>query len=279
MSLQEHAVRVGCALAFRGARLGRRVVRHLVRLSAPLDPSLPVARHRLAPGEAALLMVYRHANAHLVLDHVRCVRRSNWPVLLWALDRVHPDLERWTVGCGPGTRFAHLNELATRVSPDRFLLISDDDVLVPRGELVTALGIASRLRFGLAGISHTGGGHVSHQFTVARPLVLGRLTTFVEIGPVLVVAPEARPLVLPFPEEGMGWGTEVLWAKLARSGLRVGIVDAVRVEHLGPPGGAYDRDSEWDALRSRFREHGVGSWDEIQQVVRTYWCWSRLPAA
>ncbi len=62
-----------------------------------------------------------------------------------------------------------------------------------------------------------------------------RLTTFVESGPLVAVAPKWVERVTPLPVwRGMGWGLELEWIDLQAEGCRLGIVDATTVVHLGP---------------------------------------------
>ena len=90
--------------------------------------------------------------------------------------------------------------------------------------------------------------NVAHAITRARRLSRVRLTTFVETGPLIVVGPRWRRRILPFPEErGMGWGVELDWYEHWKGGCLLGIVDEIRVAHLGEPGSDYDAGTE--ALR------------------------------
>jgi hypothetical protein len=105
-----------------------------------------------------------------------------------------------------------------------------------------------------------------------------RLTTFVEIGPVFVVAPENAHRFLPFPDDiGMGWGLEVTWATLAGDGCRLGIVDAVAMRHLVKPGGAYDMQFEMRQLTNELEAIGVTHINDIQRVLGTWPRWLSTP--
>jgi hypothetical protein len=63
--------------------------------------------------------------------------------------------------------------------------------------------------------------------------VIGRQTRFVEIGPVFSVHRSAYAHVFPFDlTSPMGWGYENVWSwRLEAAGLRMGIVDAVPLDH------------------------------------------------
>jgi hypothetical protein len=114
--------------------------------------------------------------------------------------------------------------------------ISDDDYLFARGRLETAIGVAVAAGFGLSGVSHDHRSHVSHGFTYGRALSLARLTSFVEVGPLVIVAPDWRGRILPMPEEfGQGHGLDAAWPDLRREGCRLGLIDAALIRHLHPP--------------------------------------------
>ena len=73
------------------------------------------------------------------------------------------------------------------------------------------------------------GREVSHGITRAQPRSRARLTTFVESGPLVAIAPEWVDRVTAAPAwRGMGWGLELDWIDLQAEGCRLGIVDAVR---------------------------------------------------
>ena len=60
-----------------------------------------------------------------------------------------------------------------------------------------------------------------------------RRTTFVEIGPIFAFRRAWTPRILPFPAaHTMGWGLELDWFDLERSGARLGIVDAVPIRQI-----------------------------------------------
>jgi hypothetical protein len=67
----------------------------------------------------------------------------------------------------------------------------------------------------------------------------------------------------------MGWGVEADWAELeTRAGLRLGIVDAVTLLHLQPPGGGYGADEELQAAMARLRAAGRSGWADLQRTHR-----------
>jgi hypothetical protein len=204
---------------------------------------------------------------------------DGWRAAFWALDAEHPAAASVTVGSGPGPKFVLCNRLVAAVAPgpDDWVVVVDDDVLVPGG-LVSFLAVAGAAGFGLAQPAHTRASKSSHPITVVRRWCRARWTTYVEIGPVFAVAPSWRPRLLPFPEDmGMGWGLELLWMDQQAAGLRLGVVDAVPMEHLVPPGLSYDMSPEGRRVETMLRERGVVSMGDLQRTRGRWWRWERRP--
>jgi hypothetical protein len=234
-----------------------------VALADP-TPELVAARLGRRPPPITVASVYRARNAANLLALLEPAAAAS--VRLWSLDDIPGDLERWTIGSGPGTRFELLNWLLAD-APTGWTVIVDDDVLFTRRRLLDLVRIADLLGLDICQPAHALGSNVSHSFTRVAPFCVARLTSFVEIGPVVVFSPAALPHVTPLPEEGMGWGTEVAWSDLQRtSGLTLGIVDAVRIEHLGAVGSAYSSEDEFDRLQEIFVRHGVEGWPGLQRT-------------
>jgi hypothetical protein len=113
-----------------------------------------------------------------------------------------------------------------------WLLVVDDDVVLPVGFVDRALGLCERLGLGMAQPAQTLASHAAWPITRRRPLALARETDFVEIGPVTIIRREIASELTPFPELRMGWGLDLHWAALARErGWRRGILDALPVRH------------------------------------------------
>jgi hypothetical protein len=223
--------------------------------------------------------VYRGRNAPHVQRLLAPALAAGWSTAWWALDGVAPELEQHTVGTGPGERLVLLDEALERHGrQDGAVVLADDDIRFERGDLLTLVDLAARAGLGLAQPAHAPGSAVSHGITRVRPRSRVRLTTFVEGGPLVVIAPEWTSRVLPLPRSrGMGWGIELDWMDLSSDGLRLGIVDATPVVHLGNVGGTYD-DTE---IRARMREElaarGVDDWAPLQRTLATWRPWQRRP--
>ena len=226
------------------------------------------------------LCIYRARNAAEVERLLLDVMPTATDVRLWALDEVAPTLAGRTVGCGPGGKFPLLNRLvaAAHLPVDRYLAVLDDDVRFVRGDLGVLLDRAIAADLQLVQPAHARRSHSSHPITRRRPLSCVRLTTFVEIGPVFLVAPPARERIVPFPEdEGMGWGLELRWSALRSDGMRLGIVDDVSVRHLTPPTDSYDATDERKRVAKLLAAMGVTSMRDLQSTLATWRRWQPRP--
>ena len=132
---------------------------------------------------------------------------------------------------------------ASSVGAD-WLVIVDDDVLLPRGFLDRFLLLAERFGFELAQPAHAFASHAAWDVTRRRPGVLAHRTRFVEIGPVTALSARAAAVLLPFPDLQMGWGLDARWSAIAAErGWPIGVIDATPVRHLKPVASAYPRDA------------------------------------
>jgi hypothetical protein len=251
------------------ARIGRifRMNTAAASLATGPLPFVAAVRHRgdrLPP--ATLLCVYRRRNVEHVTRLVAGARKAAFGIRLWALDEVAPELASDTVGTGAGSRFALLNEVAHGADAG-WLVIADDDVaFVTPSAPRTLLAVAAAQNFDISQPAQARGSYRSHLITRQRILASARETTFVEIGPVVAFSPRARDLVLPFPDDGMGWGVELEWAALRERGLRLGILDCVALLHLTPTAGAYGVEQALRDLEERVRKHG-SSFEEAQRTL------------
>ena len=125
-----------------------------------------------------------------------------------------------------------------------WLLIVDDDVVLPRGFLDRFIALAEGFGFALAQPAHAFASHAAWDVTRRRPGVLARRTRFVEIGPVTALSRTAAAELLPFPDLQMGWGLDARWSAIAAErGWPIGVIDATPIRHLRPVASAYPRDA------------------------------------
>jgi len=228
---------------------------------------------------ANLICVYRRSNAPRVAELVRQQGTLGGSSKLWALDSTDPSLAAWTVGEGPGGRCDLLNKLLDVAPVEGAVVVSDDDYVFSRGNLPRLLDLIDRCQFALAQPSHNRASVSSYAFCRRRPWLRARLTNFVEIGPLVVIAEHCRRAFLPFPAGwGMGWGADLLWRDRALLGDRLGIVDDVSIQHLSPLGGGYSMADEGVRSRRLLDERGLTTVEQGQATL-SYWPrWSSRPS-
>ncbi|HLY49309.1 MAG TPA: hypothetical protein VKR21_08940 [Solirubrobacteraceae bacterium] len=144
-------------------------------------------------------------------------------------------------------KFENLNLLLASNPPAGFdwVLLVDDDVLLPAGFLDVFLFLVERFGLQLAQPAHRARSHAAWPLTRRHSGSVVRETGYVEIGPVLALHAATFGVLLPFPALRAGWGLDAHWAALARShGWRLGIVDATPIRHqLRRTASFYDRDA------------------------------------
>jgi GT2 family glycosyltransferase len=161
------------------------------------------------------------------------------------LERSRHEVALHLAAGAPGLgKWANLRATLAAHPPDGadWLLIVDDDVVLPAGFLDAFLCVAERFDLALAQPAHAFASHAAWPVTRRRPGTIARRTRFVEIGPVTAIHRSALATLLPFPSLEMGWGLDAHWsAAAAADGLRLGVVDATPIRHLRPVAAAYPR--------------------------------------
>jgi hypothetical protein len=130
-------------------------------------------------------------------------------------------------------KFTLINGLLEDLGEFEFVVFADDDVKLPPEFLDPFLALVDQFGFAIAQPARTPDSYVDHLITTQMPGLTGRLTRFVEIGPVFCIRRSAFRLLLPFDTRSpMGWGLDYVWpALIERHGLRMGIIDATPVGH------------------------------------------------
>jgi GT2 family glycosyltransferase len=175
------------------------------------------------------------------------------------LDRSRHRVTRAVGPPGAGGKFENVNALLAghAVAEPDWIVIVDDDVVLPRGFLDRFLALAERFDLRLAQPAHRLHSHAAWRLTRRRAASLVRETRFVEIGPVTALHRDTFATLLPFPALRMGWGLDAHWAALAAAhGWRLGVVDATPIGHLAhPAGAAYPREEAIAEARAFLAEH------------------------
>ena len=193
------------------------------------------------------------------------------------------DLEVRTAGVGERGKFENLNallaaerppsgaEVAATLDDFDWVLVVDDDVVLPRGFLDRFVAVAERYGLRLAQPAHRLASHGAWPVTRRRPASVARETAFVEIGPVTAFHRETFDTLLPFPQMRMGWGLDVHWAALARDrGWKIGVVDATPILHTVPTAETYPRDAAIAEAREFLATRPYLTRDEANRTLRTH---------
>ena len=229
-------------LSGRSGTLGRRGL--VVGTARDVRAQLRGVRARLGLARAARTLPRRRVHVVGVMrpENLRTVAR-----LRRELARSRHDVALHFVAPKPDAgKWANVNAAlaAAPVGDADWLLIVDDDVVLPRGFLDRFLAAAERFGFALAQPAHAFASHAAWDVTRRRPGVLARKTRFVEIGPVTALSAAAARELLPFPDLRMGWGLDAAWsARASDCGWAIGVIDATPVRHLKPVAGEYPRDA------------------------------------
>ena len=176
-----------------------------------------------------------------VLGVARPEHRAVTDAIAAELSRSRHDVALHLTAGAPGLgKWENLRAAPQPPAGTDWLLLVDDDVVLPPGFLDAFLHVAEAHDLQLAQPAHAFASHAAWPVTRRRPGLVARRTRFVEIGPVTAIHARAFATLLPFPPLAMGWGLDAHWsAAAAAAGLRLGIVDATPVRHLRPVAASY----------------------------------------
>jgi glycosyltransferase involved in cell wall biosynthesis len=211
----------------------------------PVIPARALARHSNGSPRGKRILVYGVylANQPNTADHVvaalRCTQRHEVTQRWTALFGEPPTSRVASVTVGKllekTPKFQILNDLlaAEDLGNYDYVLMTDDDIVVPEGFLDAFIGLQEDLAFAIAQPARTPNSYIDHPIVEQQQGVLARRTMFVEVGPVVSFHRSCYDLVFPFDlTSPMGWGYENVWSRrLAERGLKMGIIDAVPVDH------------------------------------------------
>ena len=179
---------------------------------------------------------------------------------------------------GERGKFENLNTLLAENPPadSDWLLVVDDDVVLPRGFLDAFIFLAERFELRLAQPAHRLRSHAAWKVTRRHPTSVVRETAFVEIGPVVAFHRVTFGELLPFPDLRAGWGLDLHWSAVARDhGWKLGVVDATPIRHgLRPIAGSYDRSDAVAEARRFLSGRPYIPAAEAQRTLVTHRSWT-----
>lgn len=175
----------------------------------------------------------------------------------------------------PSPKFLLLNQLlkSADLFDFEYVIISDDDIVLPAGFVDSYLARVSRHKFALAQPARTHDSYIDHRFVEQLDGIDARWTRFVEIGPLFSLHRSAFEYFLPFDEASpMGWGNDFVWPVVAeKNGLRMGIVDAVPVAHsFRKPVAYYSHKSAAKAMKERLANRLHLSKEDAFFILESY---------
>ena len=198
---------------------------------------------------------------------------SRMPALRAELERSGHDIVVRFGPPGERGKFENLNALLGGEPLDAFdwVLVVDDDVVLPRGFLDRFLALAERFDLKLAQPAHRLASHAAWPVTRRRPASLARETAFVEIGPITGFHRDTFGVLLPFPALRMGWVLDAHWGALAKErGWRIGVVDATPILHTVPSAAGYGREEAVAEARAFLAGRPYVTRDEAARTLRTH---------
>jgi hypothetical protein len=191
--------------------------------------------------------------------------------------RSHHDVEFASSSAGDRGKFENLNGLLQdHPADDRdWLLVVDDDVVLPSGFLDVFIFLAERFGLRIAQPAHRRRSHAAWAVTRRRAGSVARETAFVEIGPVFAFQAPVFGTLLPFPSLRIGWGLDAHWSAVARShGWRLGVIDATPIRHgMRRIAASYDWQAAVDEARSFLGARPYVTAREAQQTLVTHRAW------
>jgi GT2 family glycosyltransferase len=210
----------------------------------------------------------------LVVSAVRPARAATYDAAIRELERTRHSLTVARCDAGTGGRFENFNTLLESQPLERFdwLLLLDDDVVLPGGFLDGLLHEAERYGLRLVQPAHRIRSHAAWRVTRRRRGSTTRETTFVEIGPATALHRDTFAALLPFPPLRMGWGVDAYWAAVARDhGWPIGVVDALALAHrVAPAAAGYSREEAVAEARAFLAEHRYLPAAELERTLAVH---------
>jgi GT2 family glycosyltransferase len=205
------------------------------------------------------------------------VERTDVPNLMAAtraeLLRSRHDVTVDVAPAAPGLgKFENLDALLARHTPLSafdWIVVTDDDVALPRHFLDAFLACAEAGGLQLAQPAHRRHSHAAWDVTRRVRGSDWRETTFVEIGPVTAFDATAAAALLPFPKDlKMGWGLDAHWSAIAQErGWRIGVVDATPIGHtIRPAASDYPRATAAAEARRFLDGRAYVTRDEVRTI-------------
>ena len=209
------------------------------RITWPTEPRTPAGPPKRSALVIGIYLANRQNNVVDIVETLAATRsfrvEQRWLALCGGPPS--PSVAGVTVGqrAELAPKGALINEQIDAADLTRFdyVVLCDDDVVLPSGFLDAFLGLQDRLQFRIAQPARTLNSFIDLPIVEQHPGLLARQTLFVEQGPVVSIHRSAFEVVFPFDlRSPMGWGLENVWSlRASERGLKMGIIDNVPVDH------------------------------------------------
>lgn len=255
-------------------------------IAKTLSRSVPSSTAVKTRRTATLVMVARARNEGTVLKLLDQIGGAA-EVHIHFLDWVPKSLASFASSTGAGLRMPLLRSLIrTNHATGLDLILADDDVNFEGLAYDSFIEVCNHARFDAAQPAHSVFSNYSYSALRVRSLDLARRSNFIEVGPFVWMSPKAQLLFVPRDDdidgpgdwEGMGWGVDLDWSVRAIDKLRLGVIDATPMLHLGSIADEYDAGPEYRHLERRLTENGISDIRSHIKADYSPWrIWSREP--
>jgi len=171
------------------------------------------------------------------------------------------------------SKFENINDILSRHKLSEFdwVVITDDDIDFPENFMDEFVFLSEHCNFKIAQPAHNFVSYANYSVTRRHWNSIARITNFVEIGPIFILHRDVFSETMPFPEVGMGWGIDIYWSLLAREReWRIGIIDALPIQHLKPVGKDYDCLAAQKAANKLLERYNNIVREDILKTVKTF---------
>ncbi|MDT8871673.1 glycosyltransferase [Komagataeibacter rhaeticus] len=206
-------------------------------------------------------MTHRYPLRHILVTSVHVPKRGRKLRNMFnRLSITRHRVDFLTADMGDRGKFSNINAALAQVNLKDYdwVVVMDDDVALPQHFLDTFIPLCEVMDLKISQPAHRHHSYTSFTFNYRRWNSLGRVTRYVEDGPVTAFHRDAIAYLFPFPELRWAWATDILFCHEARrNNHNVGIVDYTAIEHLKPAAQDYPRREATAEARAFLSRHAL----------------------
>ncbi|MFM8333839.1 MAG: hypothetical protein ACKN9T_19385 [Candidatus Methylumidiphilus sp.] len=172
-------------------------------------------------------------------------------------------------------KFVILNRILSETNLEKYdyIIITDDDIVLPVCFLETYLAMVEQHDFALSQPARTHDSYIDHRFVEQLDGINARQTMFVEIGPLFCIRADAIGVLIPFDvTTPMGWGYDFTWPlTMEAAGLKMGIVDIAPVSHkLRKPVSNYSHGDADRQMKAYLSSHPHLQMEDAFRIIESF---------